>query len=189
MRISRSKRGQQKMVGLRSLRERGIGDKSGQQEMVGFVLIVAIVMVGLMVFLVISLRDTGNEVVSVEAGHLLNSLMKSTSECVPVFEPQYDDVEDLFKSCHRGVRCKNLAKDSCEYLEEELERIVKELLKTENTVGAYELEFFEKEAPSQKLLKISEGKCPENGVVSSAQKSIVSGSRSLIVGMRFCKLS
>ena len=80
---------------------------NGQQEMVGFVLIVAIVMVGLMVFLVISLKNSDTEINSVEVDHLLNAILKHTTTCAIDFEPNYDDLEDLFKSCHKGDLCKN----------------------------------------------------------------------------------
>ena len=74
--------------------------KKGQQELVGFVLIVALVVVGLMVFLVISLRDKGESDDSLGVGNMLDAVMKHTTECAIVSEPNYDNFEDLFRSCH-----------------------------------------------------------------------------------------
>ena len=65
--------------------------KKGQQEIVGFVLIVVLVVVGMMVFLIISTRTSDDEVKSVEVGNMLDAIMKHTSECAVVYEPDYDN--------------------------------------------------------------------------------------------------
>jgi len=74
--------------------------KVGQQEIVGFVLIVVLVVVGLMVFLIISLRDSPVDDDSVVVVNILDAVMKHTTECAVVYEPDYDNFEDLFKSCY-----------------------------------------------------------------------------------------
>ena len=51
-------------------------NKRGQQEIVGFVLIVVLVVVGLMVFLIMSLRDSPEAVESLEVENMLDALMK-----------------------------------------------------------------------------------------------------------------
>ena len=157
-----------------------------QQEIVGFVLIVALVMVALMVFLVISLRTQPTESESLEVENLLNSIMKKTTNCAISFEPQYDDFEDLFKSCYNGDTCSNLGEeDSCDYLEESLNNTIKGLLKTEATTNSYQLDFLNREDESEDpIFRISEGNC--TGQVSSAQKTILSGSDKLIIRMKVC---
>ena len=55
--------------------------KKAQQEIVGFVLIVVIVMIGLMIFLVISLRDTGDPTNSGGVDNILSSIMRYTTDC------------------------------------------------------------------------------------------------------------
>ena len=49
-------------------------NKSGQHEMVGFVLIVVIVVIAMMVFLVISTRNAPESSDSLEVSHILNAL-------------------------------------------------------------------------------------------------------------------
>lgn len=159
--------------------------KKGQQEIVGFVLIVVLVVVGLMVFLIISGRDSGKDVKSVEVDNMLNALMRHTTDCAIVYEPDYDDFEDLFKSCHRGKKCSNLGEDACDYLNESLLAVLDGMFATEATIEAYQLDFFVKDGEGQSgYLRILEGNC--TGSVISAQRSIVSHSDSLIIRMKVC---
>ena len=83
-------------------------DKAGQQEIVGFVLIVVLVMVGLMIFLIISVRDSGETGSSEGVSNMLDVLFKTTSDCAIVYEPDFDDFEDLFKSCYKKKSFINL---------------------------------------------------------------------------------
>jgi len=160
--------------------------KKGQQEIVGFVLIVAVVVVALMVFLVISLKDSGEDVKSVEVKNMLDALMKQTTECAIVYEPDYDSFEDLFKSCYKNNKCKNLGVSACNYLNESLAEVLDAMFATEATISAHQLDFFVRDSDESQtgILRILEGKCA--GTISSAQRSIVSGSDSLIIRLKVC---
>ena len=160
-------------------------NKTGQQEMVGFVLIVILVVVGLMVFLVISIRGSDEDVKTVEVENMLNALMKQTTDCAVVYEPDYDNFEDLFKSCHQGKQCSNLGKSSCDYLNESLRAVADGMFATEAAVDAYQIDFFVKDDEGQQgLLTVFNGDC--SGIVTSAQRNIVSHSDSLIIRMKVC---
>ena len=100
--------------------------KKAHQEMVGFVLIVVLVVVGLLIFLTISVRNKDSvETESKIAGNLLDALMKHTTNCAIVFEPKYDTFEDLFKSCYQGKKCSNLQeRNACDVLNESLENVL-----------------------------------------------------------------
>ncbi|MBU3923522.1 MAG: hypothetical protein KJ592_01250 [Nanoarchaeota archaeon] len=168
-------------------------NKKAQQEIVGFVLIVVLVVIGLMVFLVISLR--GSDVIesSSKVTNILDAVMKHTTECAIVYEPDYADFEELFKSCNSGDRCKNLGVDACDYLNESLRDVLWSMMASEASIDAYQLDFFVKDGtppqvPSvdgKRLLQIVEGNC--TGSISSAQRSIVfSRDSDLIVRMKIC---
>ena len=161
-------------------------NKRGQQEMVGFVLIVVLVVVGLMVFLTISVRNRdSSEIESVSTSNLLSSVMKYTTKCAITFEPKYDSFEDLFKSCYQNKRCSNLGdKPACLYLNESLKSVMSELIKTEATVSGYEVSFFEKDGEG--ILQIRDGECENSPTVSSAQRNLIAGSTSLIVRLKIC---
>ncbi len=164
----------------------GKGGKEGQQEIVGFVLIVVLVMVGLMVFLIISIQQPTVEKNSVAVENLLNSIMMQTSGCAPSFVPNYDDYENLFSSCYRGKMCSNLNEPSCDYLERTLIDLLETLVKTEATVSAYQLDFVKKDDEGEVgIMRILEGNCP--GVITSAQKTLISNSDNLVIRLSLCK--
>jgi len=156
--------------------------KIGQQEMVGFVLIVVIVMVGLMVFLVISVRDSPEKEGSLEVENILNAVMKHTTDCAVVYEPDYDTFEDLFKSCYKRKDCSNLGVSACDYLNESLSDVLGDLMLSEAAIESYQFDLSVSEGEG--LLRILEGNC--TGRLLAAQRKIVSGSDSLIIRMRVC---
>lgn len=158
-----------------------VGNKA-QQEIVGFVLIVILVMIGLMVFLVISVRDSGDEGESVGVSNMLDVLMRATSDCAIVYEPDYDRFEDLFKSCYKEASCANLNVSACEYLNESLRDVVSSMVESDASVEAWEVGFSVREGEG--ILKWSEGNC--TGRITGAQRSVMSGGTSLLVRLRVC---
>ena len=157
----------------------------GQQEMVGFILIVVLVVIGLMVFLILSVRNSPEPVNSLAVENMLASIMQHTTECAVVFEPQFDSFEDLFKSCYEGDDCSNLGLSACEYLNESLRDVMGALIESEATVESYQVDFFVREVSGQEgILRIVEGNC--TGPSLAAQRSIVSGSESLVVRVKTC---
>jgi len=159
-----------------------VGMRRGQQEIVGFVLIVVLVMVGLMVFLVISIRSSDEARESLEVGNMLDAVMKQTSDCAIVYVPNYDDFEDLFKSCYVGDECGNLGVLACDYLNESLGDVVGEMMASEAAIVDWGIDFFVKDGEG--ILSIGKMGCL--GSVSAAQRNIISGDESLVVRMRVC---
>lgn len=154
--------------------------KRAQQEIAGFVLIVVLVIVGMMVFLVISLRGHPESQNSVEAGYLLDAIMKQTTGCAIVYEPNYDTFEDLFKHCYEGDRCKNLDVSACDYLNDSLGDVLKTVFAYESDANAYQLDFFD-ENNSEGILQIRGGNC--TGDVVSAERKI----NELKIRIKICK--
>jgi len=163
-----------------------IKNNRGQQEMVGFVLIVVIVMVALMVFLVISLRTDKEIPDSVEVENMLDVLMKKTTGCAIVFEPQYDSYEDLIKSCQENKRCSNLDKMACDYLKENLRNEMEIVMGTESVINSYNIEanyVFDEEL--ENIFSLGSGNC--SGSLSGAQRIISSGGGKILVRLILCK--
>jgi hypothetical protein len=156
--------------------------RRGQQEIVGFVLIVVLVVIALMVFLIISVRDSGGEVSSVGVSNMLDVIMRKTTECAITYVPNYDSVEDLFKSCFKGDYCNNLNSSACDYLNESFGEIVSSVILSDASVNAWSVDFFEKDGGG--VLKWGEGNC--SGTYSGAQRSVVSGGTSLVIRMKIC---
>ena len=158
-------------------------NKAGQNEMVGFVLIVVLVIIGLMVFLIVSLRSQDEVQESVAVTNMLNSIMAATTDCAIPAEPYYYDFEELLKGCYENEKCSNLDKMACDYLNESLKEVVDSLLLSEATVSAYQIDLLTKdESGEQGILRVIEGNC--TGTVSSAQRNLVSSGQSLIARMK-----
>lgn len=162
-------------------------NNKAQQEMVGFVLIVVIVVIGMMVFLIISLKNSPEAKNSVEVGNALSAIMKQTTGCAIVYVPNYDNFEDLFKDCYKDKMCSNLGISACKYLNKTLRVVVKDMMNTESGVNAYQVNFFSKDDSGRRgILTFHSGNC--TGKVDAAQRSIMSGSESLVVQMKVCGL-
>ncbi len=162
-------------------------ENKAQQEMVGFVLIVVLVVVGMMVFLVISLKNSPETKNSIQVGNILDAIMKTTTNCAIIYAPDYDNFQDLFKSCYKAKRCSNLNISACDYLKTNLQKVVKTMMNTEATVSSYQLNFFSKDSTGQQgIITFCKGNC--TGDVSAAQRNIISGSENLIIQMKICGL-
>ena len=152
-------------MGLRKIRT----TKSGQQEIVGFVLIVVLVVIALMVFLVISVRKAPDEKQSVEVENMLEVILDYTTECAVVFEPEYDTIEDLIKSCYKNNMCTNLDEMACNYLNETLVDLMGDLMKTESVINAYQFDILHRDSGvEEEVLKLEMGNCTGSVIGASA---------------------
>jgi len=160
--------------------------KNAQQEMVGFVLIVAIVLIALMVFLVISIRNKTEFKQSDDVVNFVNVLMMHTTECAIVYEPDYDNVKDLIKSCYNNQKCKNLNKMACDYLNESLSQIMGKVMETDASVSAYELDiaYENNDERNYVIPQILKGNC--SGSVYGGQQLISVESGKITVLVKFC---
>lgn len=169
--------------------------KKGQQEMVGFVLIVGLVLIGIVVFMVISLRQDaiGEETENVEIENMLDVILTYTTECAVVFEPQYDTIEDLIKSCYNGEYCSNLGESACEHLNSTLRDVMDDLLRSESMINSYQFDVFYREGngsvssgmAESRLLRVEKGNC--SGRLEGAAIPLVVDSGNVVARLRVCK--
>lgn len=158
----------------------------GQQEMVGFILIVVVVMIGLMVFLVISLRTFETETNNPAVDDMLSAIMTHTTECVIPVKPYYKTFEDLFLHCFENSECSGVDKPACEYLNESLRPLLEDLVATDATISAYQFDYSVLDEEGQEgILRIEEGEC--KGEVLGAQRKIDAGAEDIIIRLRVCK--
>lgn len=97
-----------------------IREKLGQEEIIGFAVIVVIVTIILIFFLVFSLHGS-NQVQSYESSSFLQSSMQYTSACESNFD--HLSVQDLISACYSSQTCDN-GKDACTVLNETLNSIL-----------------------------------------------------------------
>ncbi len=96
--------------------------KRGQEEMVGFALIVLIVAVILIIFLGLSLGKKNTTVTeSYEVENFVQAMLQYTTQCQNNFG--YDNVKDLITDCRRHNQCLN-SQDSCAMLNSTLNNLL-----------------------------------------------------------------
>ena len=96
--------------------------RRGQEEMVGFVLVVLIVMVIFVVILGLSVRKKSTEGIdqSIEASQFLDALLEFTSDCSKNGYT-YESVEELFDECRKGGVVCSSGETACEILKRTIE--------------------------------------------------------------------
>lgn len=156
-------------------------NKKAQQEIVGFVLIVVLVVVGLMAYLTISLRGPPENDESPEVENILNALMKHTTDCALFSAPHYEDYEDLFRSAYQGESCNNLDETALDYLNQSIREVLRDMMITEARIKGYEFQFFEEDGAG--ILMFSEGNT-SRGSINSAQRSLVSVSDDIVIRLK-----
>ncbi len=99
--------------------------KKGQEEMVGFILIIVIVAVILLVFLGFALRNSKDvEIKSYEVQGFLQSVLQYTSDCGDGLG--FLSIQDLIFSCDRREECSDGIRSACEVLNSTLREIAEE---------------------------------------------------------------
>ncbi|MFZ5954980.1 MAG: hypothetical protein ACOYT4_01015 [Nanoarchaeota archaeon] len=127
----------------------------GQQEIAGFALIVVVVLIAGFIFLIITAKKGNDNVNSKEIDNFLSAMMHSTTNCAIEYEPNYDNIQDLIQSCFNNKKCSNLNRNSCEYLNETLDNMMTEMIKSENQIANYSLNInYEDKDNKQGIIKL-----------------------------------
>ncbi len=162
--------------------------KRGQQEIVGFALIVVVVIIALMILLIFSLRTPTPEKDSVDVQNLISSVMIYTTQC-SVSHIEYENVKSLIKSSYQRRNCVNLGTSAGEELNKTLENIMQRVLESEGALKGFELNIYEQENKEKTadLLVMSGGNCTGAGIVRSSREIIPNiDKKSLVFMVRFC---
>src|SRR3990167_4375485 len=133
--------------------------KKGQEEIVGFALILIIVAIILLVFLALSLRSPQKaSVESYEVESFIQSFLQYTTDCSDNFGRM--DSENLIASCNENVRCAD-GKLSCDVLNEIAKGIAGESWKigTDRPIKGYD---FNITSSTKDILTLKEGTKTQN---------------------------
>jgi hypothetical protein len=158
--------------------------KKAQQEMVGFVLIVVLVIIGGLILFLINIKKESAETPSEDLYNFLSSSLTYTTDCAPVIVPQYSSLADLVSGCFTGETCENIKKDSCSYLNETLNRILQDFIKTRNDISGYRLDIFYNSSTGNKdvISPFEYGDCSTSKVLKAEEKV---NSRNTDITLRF----
>ncbi len=134
-------------------------NKYGQEEMVGFALIMIIVAIILLIFLSFSLGKSEKETVeSYEVESFIQSMLQYTTDCRDNLE--YVSIQKLIFDCYDKEKCID-ERDTCEVLNSTLKEIIKESWKVEGDrpVKGYKFEIM---VNGEEMIMIKEGNFTEN---------------------------
>jgi len=159
-------------------------NKKGQEEIVGFVLIVLLVSVIAVVFLAINVRKPSEKLPSAEIESFLQSSMKYSSECLVTAERRYT-FKDLIVSCaETNERCLD-GKSVCESMNYTANKLLSEGLRVcadcPNT--AYRFKVYGE--GNRTLLNMKEGNC--TGTITTSLLSLHTYSERVRVELEVCK--
>ncbi|PIN92956.1 hypothetical protein COU54_04970 [Candidatus Pacearchaeota archaeon CG10_big_fil_rev_8_21_14_0_10_31_24] len=104
--------------------------KKGQEEIVGFVVIVVIVsvIIAILLGIVISKDKSEVSVESEEIYQFLESFVQTTSKCALTFEPDYATMGEIINECYSdsGKSCSPSNEKVCSYLNSSLKEILED---------------------------------------------------------------
>ncbi|MFH1711380.1 MAG: hypothetical protein ABH840_03650 [Nanoarchaeota archaeon] len=159
-------------------------NKRGQEEIIGFVLIVLLVSVIAVVFLAINIRKPSDKLPSAEIESFLQSSMKYSSECLITAERRYT-FKDLIVSCAESNEKCMSGKTACETLDYTANKLLVEGLRVcadcPNT--AYRFKIFGDS--NMTILSATEGNC--SGTITTALLSLHTYSERVRVELEVCR--
>jgi len=148
-----------------------IKNKKGQEEIVGFVLIIVLVVVISLIFLAISLKKPQEKLENTELETFVQSSLKYTTICYESPEKR-QNVKDLIVSCNSGGKCLS-NKTACSVLNETVSDMMKKSWKVGTSVKAYNLKIYS--ALNKTILQVRDGNC--SGTKIGARVMILGGIR------------
>ncbi len=169
-------------------------NKKGQEEMVGFALIVIIVSVIGVILLVFALKSGSNEIRAnnYEIRQFLDSAMQTSTDCTLRNSINYVRINELISACYgnQGSACINSGNNVCEELDSILENIIDKGLKVgeENVNSGFVLNAsFQGNGGSEEVSYIKEGEC--GGEYTAGEYLIPEGrdGGAIIITLTLCK--
>ncbi len=138
-------------------------NRKGQEEGVGFVLIIVIVVIVFLILMGIMIRQKSPDVKkeSRDITQFLESAAEYTSDCAMRYEPAYSKVGDLMKECHRESFCISKL-GACEVLENTLRGLIDSSWQVgaNRPIKGYILNItYESNQSSEEILAIIKGNC------------------------------
>ena len=134
-------------------------NRKGQEEMVGFALIIIIVAVILLIFLRISITKPEKEAVeSYEVQNFLLAGLQYTTDCRDAYE--FRSIQNLIFDCNDEKDCED-GRKACDVLKSQLTEIIEKSwqIGQEEPVKAYEFKILSDEV---EMLKIARGNITSN---------------------------
>src|SRR3989344_4010627 len=138
-------------------------NKRAQEEIVGFVLIVIIVVIAGVILLGIFLRQPeSNSQESKDIYHFLESAMEITTSCATSYEPAYSKLSELFKYCFEGLSTCTSGDIPCDVLNRTLTQTIDSsfFVNEQAEIKGYQFQSsYSTNSTQKEILSISRGNC------------------------------
>lgn len=159
-------------------------EKRGQQEIAGFVIIVVLVMVAVFIFVIIYFANKKDNMGSKEVEVLLISITKVTTDCF-LEESKPANLREVLINAYGEIpkKCKGSEKNSREYVEEYIPKIMKDILALETNFEVYSLEIVDEKSGTI-VKSFSNGDCQNKGIIKGAD--LILKSEELRVFLKIC---
>jgi hypothetical protein len=160
--------------------------RKGQNEIVGFVMIVVIVTIIGLFLLALYLRQEPVKTESKNVQNFLKASLSYTTECKIDIEPL--DLKELTKRCHNGAYCGE--NESCVILNDTFSDILEKTWKLESNkesyynLNVYYREGEEEESRNEEILNIEKGNCTGSKV--GAEEFFRHGQGDIFVTLEIC---
>lgn len=160
--------------------------KKGQNEIVGFVVIVVIVVIIGLFFLAFYLRREPVRAESKNVQNFLKASMRYTTSCNIDIEPL--DMKELSKRCYDRKDCNG--EDSCDILNSTLSKLLEDSWKIDSNrpVNYYKLFMYyregEEEIRNEEIITIEKGNC--TGSIVGAEDFFRHGNGDIFVTLEIC---
>ena len=164
--------------------------RRGQEEIVGFVMIVVVVALILVIFLGLSIRSEPANQDSREVYQFLESSMEYTTDCAVSFIPDYSNLGELFNECLSGSKCLN-DQEACDVLQTTLEELMESSWQVgeDNPIKGYEFDSFysinsSQDSSKEEIISLSSGNCSSS--VKGAEYFAPAFPGRIITTLRLC---
>ena len=138
-------------------------NKKAQEEIAGFVLIVAIVIIILVILLAFIIRRPQEILTqSRDIYQFLESTVQYTTECALSYEPAYSNLGELIQECHEGLSICTSGEKPCELAEKTLNEIIEAsfLAEEQAKIKGYEFKsIYTDKDIAEEIISLSKGNC------------------------------
>jgi len=160
--------------------------KRSQEEIIGFVLIVVLVVIVGVILLGLALRKSSPSQNSVELSNFLEASMLTTTSCAINFVPNYESLQDLILACWNNEKCLN-DKPACEMLNKTAAELLdKSFPINSGRYSGYKINIFyaiNETESRQDILSLDKGNCSSG---AGGEKIIPASPGNIITRLEVC---
>jgi len=162
--------------------------KRGQEEIVGFVLIMVLVAVVFLVFLGITIKKGAIETRdSKDVYQFLESSMEYTTDCAVRFVPDYSRMGELIEECYDNKKCLD-GRNSCKVFNDTMNKAIRDSWNVgdESSVKGFKFAAaYSSSSDEEKIMAFEEGEC--NSKIKGATYLIPSFPGTIEINFQICQ--